>query len=614
MFFLTPLALFGLAAALVPPLLHLFQRREPPVVEFPAVRYLQETKRDAQRTVKLQHLLLMLLRILAVILIVLAAARPVVPGGTGARHEPTALVMVLDHSLSAGAVQGGTRVLDDLAARARETLREASAGDAVWLIGADGIARRGAPAELLDDVTRRAPDARRLDLGAAIRLGAELIARSGYARGEIHVLSDLQRTALQSSASADSSVKGVTVLAYHPSGEPPRNQGVVRATPMPSLWLPGAGSVRVAIGGGPADSQARTAVSLSVDGRPGSRALAGSGGELDLAAPALVPGWHIGRVTLDADELRADDGRAFAVRVAAPATVSAGVEAGAFVQEALGVLAGAGRVRLGTGDVRIGGPPSRSGAAVVLPPADAAALGAANRALEAAGIPWRFGTKSEREDTLAAPGVPELAGVRVTSRRRLEPVGPADSSSVLARAGGDPWLVRSGRAVLLGSRLLPDETTLPLTGAFVPFVGALVNRLVRGEGGVREAVTGDAVALEGRISAIAAADSVMPVRSGAVIAAPAVPGVYALRAGADTVGLLVVGADPRESDLARATSREAEAAWAGSSVTVTDDAREYGARRFRGAGRSELTGPLLLLALVVLVAESWLAAGGRLKT
>src|SRR5437870_717663 len=123
MFFLSPLALIGLAAALVPPLLHLFQRREPPVVEFPALRYLQETKRDAQRTVRLQHLLLMILRMLAVILLVLAAARPVVPGGVGARHEPTALVLIVDNSLSSGAVQGGTRVLDNLALRARETLR-----------------------------------------------------------------------------------------------------------------------------------------------------------------------------------------------------------------------------------------------------------------------------------------------------------------------------------------------------------------------------------------------------------------------------------------------------------------------------------------------------------
>ncbi len=637
MVFLSPLALFGLGAAVVPPLLHFFQRREPPVVAFPAVRYLQETKRDAQRTVQLQHLLLMLLRILAVVLIVLAAARPVVTGGVGAHHEPTALVIVFDHSLSSGAVQAGTRVLDDLAARARETLREAQDGDAVWLIGADGIARRGTPADLLVEVSRLAPDARRLDLDAAVRQGARLIATSGYARGEIHVLSDLQRSALQSTGNSqqsttgercappgvdcrlsavDSSLGGLPILVYHPRGDPPPNRGAVLARPTPSLWLPGGGSVRVGVGGGPAGAAARTTVTLAIDARSLARALVTGGGEVELNAPALAPGWHAGTVSLDADELRADDRRAFAVRVVVPAAVSFGsaAEIGSFAQEALGVLAAAGRVRLGAGDVRIGTSPAGGGAVVVVPPADPSVFGATNRALEAAGVPWRFGARREREDTLDAPAVPELAGVRVRLRWQLEPVGGAERpGDVLARAGGDAWLVRSGRVVLLGSRLVPDETTLPLTGAFLPFVGALVNRIARGESGVIEAMPGDPVALGDRVTAIASADSVMSVRPGAVVTAPAAPGVYALRAGGDTIGMLVVGADPRESDLARAADAEVAALWRGARVSVTDNANAYTARRFRGAGRSELTGPLLLVALVVLIAEAFLAAGGRLK-
>jgi hypothetical protein len=47
-----------------------------------------------------------------------------------------------------------------------------------------------------------------------------------------------------------------------------------------------------------------------------------------------------------------------------------------------------------------------------------------------------------------------------------------------------------------------------------------------------------------------------------------------------------------------------------SRVEVTDDAAAYAAARFRGAGRTEVTGLLLAAALVVLVAESLLAAGG----
>ena len=118
MYFLQPLGLLLLGAALIPQLLHLFQRRRPPDVAFPAVRYLRQTEREALRTIRLRHVLLLLLRVAAVALVALAAARPVVPR-QGAGHQPTAVVLVLDHSLSSGAVAGGVRAFDDLAARAR---------------------------------------------------------------------------------------------------------------------------------------------------------------------------------------------------------------------------------------------------------------------------------------------------------------------------------------------------------------------------------------------------------------------------------------------------------------------------------------------------------------
>jgi hypothetical protein len=619
---------------MVPPLLHLFQRRVPPVVEFPAVRYLQETKREAQRTVQLQHLLLMLLRILAVVLIVLAAARPVVTGGIGARHEPTALVLIVDNSLSSGAVQGGTRVIDDIAMRARETLREAQDGDAVWLMDVDGIARRGRPADLLADVIRLTPDARRLDLDAALRTAASLVATSGYTHGEVHVLSDLQRTALGSTVNSrrstadydtlpvnrqlstvDSAFRNLPILIYHPKGDPPANRGTVMARPSPALWLPAGGDIRIGVGGGPSAGAAPATVQLSIDGRSGARSLAGTSGEVVLSASRLAPGWHTGIVTLDPDELRADDRRHFAVRVVAPAGVGVApaAETGSFLYQAIGVLTAGGQVHTGT-DVRLGGAPGGSGAVVIFPPADVSAVGALNRALETARVPWRFGARQDRQDTIIAPALPELAGVRVLQRWRLEESGAQPgrrdtSSAVLARAGDDPWLVRSGRVILLGSRLVPEQTTLPLSGAFVPFVSALVNRIARGESGVIEATAGDPVTLPAGVTAVAASDSAVPVPSAFAFTAPAAPGVYALRHGADTAGMLVVNADPRESDLTRASPAELATLWRGARIDITEDARAYGAQRFRGAGRSEITGPLLFAALLVLIAETLLAAG-----
>src|SRR5439155_504560 len=74
--FLHPLALVGLAAAAIPALLHLLERRVPPEAEFPPLRYLSEAERQNARRLKLRHLLLLILRTALIVLIVVAAARP----------------------------------------------------------------------------------------------------------------------------------------------------------------------------------------------------------------------------------------------------------------------------------------------------------------------------------------------------------------------------------------------------------------------------------------------------------------------------------------------------------------------------------------------------------
>src|SRR5207302_826857 len=81
--FLHPLALLGLAAAAIPALLHLLERRTPPEAEFPPLRYLRDAERQSARRLRLRHLLLLILRTALVAVIVLAAARPILPTGVG---------------------------------------------------------------------------------------------------------------------------------------------------------------------------------------------------------------------------------------------------------------------------------------------------------------------------------------------------------------------------------------------------------------------------------------------------------------------------------------------------------------------------------------------------
>src|SRR5688572_27666259 len=128
--FLHPWVLAGLVAAGIPILLHLIARRQPPTVVFPAVRYLMATTQEHQKRLKLQNLLLLLLRTLLILALVLAAAGPTIQLTGVPGHAPSALVVVLDNSASSAAVTGGTAQLARLKAAARAALARATPADA----------------------------------------------------------------------------------------------------------------------------------------------------------------------------------------------------------------------------------------------------------------------------------------------------------------------------------------------------------------------------------------------------------------------------------------------------------------------------------------------------
>jgi hypothetical protein len=118
MAFLAPFMLAFAALAGVPLLVHLLRRRVGRTYDFPAVRYLARMEQEHSRERKLRHRLLLLLRILAVIALALAAARPIARlAGLG--HAPVSIAVVIDNSMSSGAAPDGRVVLDEMRAAAR---------------------------------------------------------------------------------------------------------------------------------------------------------------------------------------------------------------------------------------------------------------------------------------------------------------------------------------------------------------------------------------------------------------------------------------------------------------------------------------------------------------
>jgi len=582
--FLHPLALLGLAAAAIPALLHLLQRRIPPQLDFPPVRYLSAAERESARRLKLRHLLLLILRTALIVLVVLAAARPLIPLRGGA-HQPTAVVIILDNSPSSGAVVSGGGVLDRLRVAARSLLARTTSADRVWLMLCDGVLRGGTREALLAIIDSTHAGWQRLDLVDAVGRAARIVDAQPLPGREVHVLSDLQRTAL---ASGKAEVpRGVRILALEP-GTPVTNRGIASVTVSEGAAvielsgsttaggdMPQPVPVTIHIGGARRDRGEITARGLATPGGTGGGS-ARSAVTVSLPVQSLAPGWWLGEAALEPDELRADDRRPFAWRVAPPARVTATPGAGSFVAAALAVLEDGRRVIEGRDVVISGGEaaPPTAPHAIVQPPADPALVGQANRALAARGVPWHWGQLGT-PGNVVAPQLAALEGTPVARRYRLE----GASDEVLATVNGEPWLVRSGNVVLLGSRLDTAWTALPTAPGFVPFIDALVNRIVIGEADVNSA--------EGA------------------------PGVEFRTRGADTVGATVFGPDPRESDLTPATPTLATAAFGGRDRVEVLSANALAAERFSGARRADASGVLLVLALLLAAIELAVATRTR---
>jgi hypothetical protein len=100
--FLNPLLLWGLAAAAIPVVIHLFFRRRPRPTPFPAIDFILRARRETERRLRLKKLLLFTARTLVLAAIAAALARPLLeePGTAAAvvPQGPAATAIVLDAS------------------------------------------------------------------------------------------------------------------------------------------------------------------------------------------------------------------------------------------------------------------------------------------------------------------------------------------------------------------------------------------------------------------------------------------------------------------------------------------------------------------------------------
>ncbi|MEJ2538921.1 MAG: VWA domain-containing protein [Gemmatimonadota bacterium] len=622
--FLSP-ALLALAAAVaVPLLLHLLHRSEGRRVSFPALRYLLRTEKDHARRIRTRQLLLLLLRCGVIVLATLAAARLVLRG-PGPAHPPTAVAMVLDNSMSSGRVVGEGRVLDSLKAAALATLDQAGPDDRFWILRAGEPWDISAPlsrAEARQRVVETQVSAAFGDLGGALERARSLLESSTLTGAEIHLLSDLQASALDGDAPR---LEGLPVVVFRGVPAPGENR-YVRDAVMGGGLPPRANrrtEIAASVGGSTADSLLIPVRVVLGDQLRGA-ASAPSGGTVVLPVGPFQQGRMEGYVETDPDELRADDRFWLTVQVEPPPSVAVVGEAGPFLREALAVLEESGRIRRadvaeadrvvaiwGEGIDRLA-PGQR---ALVVPGADPALRTALARRFREADVPLSVETGPGGGAGVGTnqTGI-ELEDVRVQRLRRLTPDAGDGVRAWVTLEDGSPWLVevpaRSGPLLVLASRLDPSETSLPLDAAMVP----LLEWMLAGSGtgsAPRRIEAGTPLFLPVAATHVEIPDGTrLEVDGTHEFRATRTPGIYTVLAGDSVLDRFPVNTPLRESLLAPVTRRALDDALESGDLVVAETAAAWPGRVFTRRRGREIWPFLLAGALLLLLTESWVASSG----
>jgi len=210
MSFLNPLLLFGLAAAAIPLIIHLFNFRRPRRVDFSSLAFLHELKKSTMQRVRVKQWLLLALRTLAIACLVIAFARPTMTGplaGQLGGSGRTTMAIVVDRSASMTLRDGGGSYMDQVRTLVEALLADAESGDEILLVPvpADGetpVFHQNASSALaaLGDLQTGSGSE---TLTEAIMRAGERMADRPTVNRDVYVLSDFQESTISDSVAVE---------------------------------------------------------------------------------------------------------------------------------------------------------------------------------------------------------------------------------------------------------------------------------------------------------------------------------------------------------------------------------------------------------------------------
>ena len=139
----SPLFLIGLVAVAIPVIVHLFNFRRYRKVYFSNVDYLEQLQTETRRQSRLRQLLILAARILAIVFLVLAFARPVVPNRNNPLKTGSSDVSIyVDNSFSMERTDGSGTLLEKAKTKAREIVSAYGPTDRFQLLTNDAEGRQ----------------------------------------------------------------------------------------------------------------------------------------------------------------------------------------------------------------------------------------------------------------------------------------------------------------------------------------------------------------------------------------------------------------------------------------------------------------------------------------
>ncbi|KAF0150960.1 MAG: hypothetical protein FD143_2380 [Ignavibacteria bacterium] len=249
MTFLNPALLLGLLAAAIPIVLHFLNLRKLRTIDFSTLAFLKELQKTKIRRIKLKQWLLLLLRVLIIVFLVMAFARPTLKTifiGESSAAKTTA-VIILDNTFSMSVVgEKGSR-LNNFKQIAKNLLNNFQPGDEIALLTFSSISQ-AVPSSNLAQVKKEIDETEISNISRTINeamiKAVQILFASKNFNKEIYLLSDLQKNRLANSASELSQIgKNLTpdtrLYIWESNASDVTNLGIEELKPNNQIYEPG---------------------------------------------------------------------------------------------------------------------------------------------------------------------------------------------------------------------------------------------------------------------------------------------------------------------------------------------------------------------------------------